>query len=100
MKVEELFTQQDFSLPKLSSVTKISHKELSDYINTHYKCNVSEFINRYRVNKVKALIDNSSFNHYTLEAISYEAGFKSKSSFHSIFKKHTGITPSQYKKRL
>lgn len=100
MEIEELFTQKDFSLPKLALATNISHKELSNYINTVYKCNVSEFINRYRVNKVKALIDDSNFNHYTLEAISYEAGFKSKSSFHSIFKKHTGITPSRYKKGL
>lgn len=100
MEIEELFTQKDFSLPKLALVTKISHKELSDYINTTYKCNVSEFINSYRVNKVKALIDDSNFDHYTLEAISYEAGFNSKSSFYSIFKKHTGITPSQYKKGL
>jgi len=100
MEIEELFTQNDFSLPKLALATKISHKELSDYINTNYKCNVSEFINSYRVNKVKTLIDDSNFDHYTLEAISYEAGFNSKSSFHSIFKKHTGITPSQYKKGL
>ncbi|MBW1296323.1 helix-turn-helix domain-containing protein [Aquimarina litoralis] len=100
MEIEELFTNKDFSLPKLALATKISHKELSDYINTHYKCNVSEFINRYRVNKVKILINDSNFDHYTLEAISYEAGFNSKSSFNSIFKKHTGITPSQYKKSL
>lgn len=100
MEIEELFTQKGFSLSKLALATEISHKELSDYINAVYKCNVSEFINRYRVDKVKALIDNSDFAHYTLEAISYEAGFNSKSSFHSIFKKHTGITPSQYKKGL
>ena len=99
MEVEELFTQMDFSLSKLAMVTKISQKELSDHINTIHKCNVSEFINIHRVKKVKTLIDDPDFDHYTLEAISYEAGFKSKSSFHSIFKKHTGITPSQYKKR-
>jgi len=99
MEIEELFTQKDFSLPKLAFSTKISHKELSDYINTIHRCNVSEFINRYRVDKVKMLINDSKFDHYTLEAISYEAGFKSKSSFNLIFKKHTGMTPSQYKKR-
>ena len=86
METETLFTQEDFSLPKLALATNISHKELSEHINTIHKCNVSEYINRYRVNKVKALIDDSDFAHYTLEAISFEAGFKSKSSFNSIFK--------------
>lgn len=99
MDVEEQFTQADFSISKLALATKISHKELSNYLNNVNKCNVSEFINQYRVEKVKTLIDNPNFNYYTLEAISLEAGFKSKSSFNSIFKKYIGITPSQYKKR-
>ncbi|NQZ43793.1 MAG: AraC family transcriptional regulator [Flavobacteriaceae bacterium] len=39
------------------------------------------------------------YQFFTLEALSQEAGFRSKSSFNLIFKKHTSMTPSQYKKR-
>lgn len=99
MEVEEQFLHPDFSLSKLALLTEISSKEVSDYINKVHKCNVSEYINKYRVEKVKAILDSKAFENYTLEAISREAGFKSKSSFNSIFKKHTTLTPSQYRNR-
>ncbi len=99
MKVEEQFKNPNLSLSKLASLLEISSKELSGYINEVYKTNFSEYINTYKVEKVKTLLDNFEFKHYTLEAISREAGFNSKSSFNLIFKKQTGLTPSQYKKK-
>lgn len=96
---EEKFKDHEISLTKLSMLLEISGKELSEHINTVYKMNFSEYLNTQRVRKVKTLLDSSKLKHYTLEAISREAGFSSKSSFNTIFKKATGFTPSQYKKR-
>lgn len=96
---EEKFKDHDISLTKLAILLEISGKELSEHINIIHKMNFSEYINTYRVRKVKTLLDSSKLKHYTLEAISSEAGFSSKSSFNTIFKKITGCTPSQYKKR-
>ena len=42
----------------------------------------------------------AEYEHYTLLAIAEDCGFKSKSSFNSIFKRFTEMTPSQYKKSL
>jgi len=99
MEAEEQFKSPDFSLSKLALLSGVASKELSDHIHTHHKCNVSTYINTYRVEKVKTLLDSQAFGHYTLEAIAQEAGFKSKSSFHAIFKQYTSLTPAQYRKR-
>jgi len=61
--------------------------------------NFSEFLNQYRIEKVKELLRSSEANKYTLVTLAEAAGFSSKSSFNAIFKKMTGMTPSAYKKK-
>ncbi len=95
---EEQYKNHNISLTKLAVLLDITGKELSEHINTVHKMNFSEYINNHRVKKVKTLLNASDYKHYTLEAISKEAGFNSKSSFNAIFKRIVGITPSQYKK--
>ncbi|MCB0684696.1 MAG: AraC family transcriptional regulator, partial [Saprospiraceae bacterium] len=35
----------------------------------------------------------------TILEVMYEVGFNSKSSFNTLFKQQTGLTPSEYKKK-
>ncbi|MCB0287465.1 MAG: AraC family transcriptional regulator, partial [Calditrichaeota bacterium] len=54
------------------------------------------FVNNFRVKEVQARMLDQENSDYTLLAIAMDAGFSSKSSFNRIFKKHTGLTPSQF----
>ncbi len=45
------------------------------------------------------MIDSKEYENYTLLGIAYECGFNSKASFNRVFKKETGLSPSQYKNR-
>lgn len=98
MKTKKVYTQLHISLGQVAEMLEISKNELSQHINNYYKMNFSEYINLLRVEKVKELIASNN-GRYTLLALAEQAGFSSKSSFNSIFKKMEGITPSQYKKR-
>ena len=59
-----------------------------------------DFVNSYRVDEVKARLSGPDAKNFTLLGIAYDSGFNSKSSFNSIFKKFTDLTPSQFAKQI
>lgn len=89
----------ELTLTALASQFQISRNQLSELINTGTGGNFYDFVNKYRVEEVKLLMENPRYKDYTILAIAFEAGFPSKSTFNSIFKKFTGLTPSEYKSK-
>lgn len=98
MVSEKLYTDNDLSLPKLATEIGVSANYLSQVINQQAGQNFFDFINRYRVDEVKHQIH--SMPDATVLALALNSGFNSKSAFYTAFRKHTGLTPSQYKQRL
>lgn len=90
----------ELTLTSLAKQLNISRNQLSEVINTGMRSNFYDFVNKYRVEDVKKLMEDPKNRNYTLLAIAYEAGFPSKSTFNAVFKKFTGLTPSGYRKRL
>jgi AraC-like DNA-binding protein len=94
---EKLFKNTNLNIYILSEVSGISNRKISQLINYFHKNNFNSFINSFRINEAKEMINSSDFEHYTIEAIAKEAGFNSKSSFNTYFKNSEGITPTAYK---
>lgn len=93
-----LYRDPNLTMPQVADKLSILNHRLSQVINDHLGKNFPALINEYRIEDAKQmLISNDS---YTLEAIGYECGFNSKSTFFATFKKQTGLTPSQYKKQF
>ena len=67
-------------------------------LNEHIGKNFYEFVNEYRIETAKTNLLDSKMAHYTIEAIAYESGFNSKSSFNLLFKKQVGYTPGKWRK--
>lgn len=100
MQEEAPYADPELTLNQLADLIPISAHNLSEILNTRLHQSFYEFVNGRRVEKVKADLADSSKKHLKLLAIAYDAGFRSKSSFNSIFKKLTGMTPSEYRKRV
>jgi AraC-like DNA-binding protein len=75
------------------------HK-LTALLNDHIGKNFFTFVNEFRLDEVIVKLKSPDFDHRTIMSIAYDSGFNSKSTFNSLFKKHTGHTPSQFKKNL
>nr|WP_298999017.1 helix-turn-helix domain-containing protein [uncultured Allomuricauda sp.] len=98
MRSETLHKNPNMKLKHLAEKLEISPHYLSQLLNDNLGKSFSEYINSWRVETAKELIKNN--DQFTLEAIGLEAGFSSKSSFYSTFKKLTGTTPATYKKQV
>lgn len=99
MTENKLYLNSSLTLNELSEQLSISSHNISEVINSKLGKNFYDFINAYRVEEFKQRIKNPEFSNYSLLAVAFESGFSSKSSFNTIFKKHTGITPSEYRKQ-
>ncbi len=97
---EKPFLDEDLTLSKLAGMVDVTDKKLSTFLNQHLGTTFYDIINKERVDVVKEKLQSSDFEKLTLLGIAYESGFKSKSSFNRIFKKETGLSPSEYRKQF
>ncbi|QZT37201.1 helix-turn-helix domain-containing protein [Halosquirtibacter xylanolyticus] len=99
MENEEPYLDTELNLINLAKQMNISSNQLSYVINTGFDENFYSYINRFRVKKAKKLLRNNSSLNLSIIGIAYESGFSSKTTFNTIFKKNTGLTPSEFKKK-
>lgn len=102
LKMNELepFLQPGFSLKDLSDITNIPYTYLSIIINQEHNLNFNEFVNKYRINYVKAILESPESHLFTLEAISKKAGFSSRATFSRAFLKFECCSPKDYLKKI
>ncbi|WP_439182587.1 helix-turn-helix domain-containing protein [Carboxylicivirga taeanensis] len=99
MQDEELYLDTELNLISLSKHLQISTNHLSYVINNGFDENFYSYINKFRIEKAKLLLNDKRLAHLSIIGIAYESGFSSKTSFNTTFKKMTGLTPSEYKNR-
>lgn len=97
---EKLYLDPSLTLSKLADLIGVNRFYISQVINESKDKSFPDYINAYRIERSKALLKNDKTKHYTILAIAYESGFNSKTSFNNAFKKHTGLTPSAYRKMI
>lgn len=102
---EYIFTQQLYLNPALtlkdmSETIGIAERNISYTINRNYNQNFFMFINSYRVEEAKRLLTGFDKTKTTMQGVAFDAGFNSRSAFYEAFKKHTGMTPTEYRNKL
>lgn len=93
---KEFYKNANIKLKDISKELGVSPHQLSQLLNDNLGKSFALFINEYRVEEAKRIIISN--HQFTLEAIGFEAGFSSKSTFYAAFKKIVGKTPAAYKK--
>ena len=86
------------TLENLAKQLNMPARVLSQNINRHFKQNFFEFINSYRIEESKRLLLLPEHKKSTMLDIMDLAGFNSKATFNTFFKKLVGATPTQFRK--
>ncbi len=98
MSREKPYRNSDLNLPGLAKMLALPPHHLSQIINEKMQQNFFEFVNRHRVAEAQQLLRDPAQAHLNIAEIGFTAGFSSISAFNAAFKKHTGMTPSQFRK--
>ena len=95
MKIEKLYKNANLKSSEVAKKMQLTTHQFSQLLNDNLGKSFPVFVNEYRIESAKHMIKEN--NNLTIEAIGYENGFNSKSTFYTTFKKIVGKTPSQFK---
>lgn len=98
MEHKKPYLEDKLMLSHIAQAIDIPHFKLSKIINDNFETNFFNFVNGYRVDKVKKMLSDQKNDQFTILALAYDCGFSSKASFNRIFKKMTNMTPSEYQR--
>lgn len=90
------YLNPNLSLRGLAMEIQVHPNHLSWLLNNSIGKNFNEFVNHYRIETFKSIAKDPNNAHLTIEGLSYESGFNSKTVFNTYFKKETGLTPKQF----
>ncbi len=93
---QKLYLKNNLTLTELASLTGFPRHQVSQAINTQYTGNFFDLVNDYRIQAFKEFAVDPGRKNLSLLGVAQEAGFNSKASFYAVFKKKTGMTPSEF----
>ena len=97
---EKPFLDPALTIQDISKKMNVPVRELSVLINHQLRQHFYDFVNTYRIENAMTILKDPAKSKVTILEILYEVGFNSKSSFNTAFKKHTGTTPTEFRKTL
>jgi AraC-like DNA-binding protein len=95
MEDEKMFLDYDISLDSVAEKLSIKPHQFSQILNAAFGTGFWDLINKYRIDEAARLIREDP--EVNILSICFRAGFNSKSSFNTAFKKFISMTPTEYK---
>ncbi|MFC2154867.1 two-component regulator propeller domain-containing protein [Acidobacteriota bacterium] len=99
METEKCYRDADISLQSLVEKLSISPHLLSQILNEKLNRNFADFINSYRIDEAKEILHSPRGARTKISSVAFDVGFNTMVAFYNAFKKYTGKTPAQYKKK-
>ena len=96
MQRDRLYVNPNLKIADLAAILNVSTYTLSYLFNQYLDKNYYDYLNDYRIEEFKRLVDKDEYSKYTLTALAELCGFSSRTSFFRYFKKVIGITPNEY----
>jgi len=95
---EKVYLDPELTLGMLAERIGLPANHLSQIINTNLNTTFYDLINSYRIEEVKMLFLQKNGN--SILDIALAAGFNSKTTFNTVFKRTTEFTPKEYRNSM
>jgi len=96
---EKIYKNSDLRITSVSDSLKTNRTYVSRLINDEFNVNFNEFVNKYRIQEAKKLLESNDSKLFTMDHIAEKSGFGSVNSFTRVFKEFEGITPGHFKNK-
>ena len=96
---EKPFLKPDFSIHDISKHLNIPNVRVTNCFNRTLKTSFPAYRNYLRLEYSISLIKSGEHLNTSIEGISHLSGFKSKTIFYEVFRKHYGVTPAKWIKK-
>jgi AraC-like DNA-binding protein len=93
---KQAYLNPDLTLAGLSTMTDIGQHKWSAFLNKYKQLGFNDYINQKRIDHCVRKMNMGEHQQKTLEALSQESGFNSRSTFIRAFKRFKGLTPTEF----
>lgn len=100
MENEKPYLEAGLTVDDVCKKISTNRSYLSQMIHENFNQNFNGFINELRIKEARRLLADPKYDHLSIEGIGSMAGFSTKVTFHSIFKKQIGVTPSYFRNSI
>ena len=97
-ETESPYLRDELTLTDVSRKLGVTRSHLSQVINQTLNKTFHDFVNDYRIEAAKAMLENPEMDHLGVDAVAMEVGFRSRSVFFTAFKKRTQQSPAKWRK--
>lgn len=87
----------DISLKEIASIANLSTTSFCRYFKMMTKKTFHDFLIELRISHARQILTNNS--HLSIEDICFDCGFNNRSNFFAHFKRITGYTPLEFRKK-
>lgn len=96
---QQPFLDASFSLEDAAGMMGTNARTLSQTVNRARGRNFSDYINLFRLQHAQKLLQAPELSRQKIASIASDAGFGNVATFNACFKRETGTTPSEFRKR-
>ncbi len=96
MQVKNMYEDPELSLAQVAKQLQSNPSLISKMVNQGFGLNFNDFVNQFRIDAVKNLLEKGEHKKQTLLGIAFDCGFNSKATFNRAFKKFTGQSPKEW----
>ena len=95
---ERLYLEPQLKIEELAKRLNVTTHNISQTINLKAQKPFYDFVNEYRLNHFKQLLEDTENRKFTILALGIESGFNSKATLNRVFKQNIGQSPRQFQR--